>query len=78
MARLLFWILLGLAVYAAVRWWQRQSAIRRSAAARRALGNEDMLSCQVCGLNVPRSEALLADGRAYCCEAHRQRRGSSD
>ena len=33
---------------------------------------EDMVRCQVCGVNLPRSEALLSQGRFYCCDEHRQ------
>lgn len=32
---------------------------------------EDMVRCQVCGVNLPRSEALMSRGRIYCCEQHR-------
>jgi uncharacterized protein len=31
---------------------------------------EDMARCVVCGVNLPRSEALLSKGRIYCCEEH--------
>ncbi len=34
---------------------------------------EDMVRCQVCGVNLPRSEALLSQGRIYCCEEHRRK-----
>jgi len=34
---------------------------------------EDMVRCQVCGVNLPRSEAILSRGRFYCCEEHRSR-----
>lgn len=33
---------------------------------------EDMVRCRVCGVNLPRSEALMSKGRLYCCEEHRQ------
>ena len=33
---------------------------------------EDMVRCQVCGVNLPRSEAILSRGRIYCCDEHRQ------
>jgi uncharacterized protein len=32
---------------------------------------EDMVRCQVCGVNMPRSEAILSQGRFYCCDEHR-------
>lgn len=34
-------------------------------------GVEDMVRCQVCGVNLPRSEALLSRGRFYCSDQHR-------
>jgi uncharacterized protein len=73
MARLLFWILLGCAAYFALRWWQRRpSAARTASPPRPAALGEDMVPCRVCGLNVPRSEALLEGSRAYCSDDHRQ------
>jgi len=36
-------------------------------------GAEDMVRCQVCGVNLPRSEALMSQGRFYCCEQHRSK-----
>ncbi|MCX7672870.1 MAG: PP0621 family protein [Thiobacillaceae bacterium] len=35
-------------------------------------GVEDMVRCEVCGVNLPRSEALMSRGCFYCCEEHRQ------
>jgi uncharacterized protein len=28
--------------------------------------------CQACGVNLPRSEAILSQGRFYCCDEHRK------
>lgn len=33
---------------------------------------EDMVRCRVCGVNLPRSEAILSRGRFYCCDEHRR------
>jgi uncharacterized protein len=33
---------------------------------------EDMVRCQVCGVNLPRSEAILSQGHFYCCDEHRR------
>lgn len=33
---------------------------------------EDMVRCHVCGVNLPRSEAVLSRGRFYCGEEHRR------
>jgi len=33
---------------------------------------EDMVRCKVCGVNLPRSEALMSKGQFYCCDEHRR------
>jgi uncharacterized protein len=33
---------------------------------------EDMVRCKSCGVNLPRSEAILSQGRFYCCDEHRR------
>ncbi len=33
---------------------------------------EDMVRCRKCGVNLPRSEAILSQGRFYCCDEHRK------
>jgi uncharacterized protein len=33
---------------------------------------EDMVRCEHCGVNLPRSEALLSRGRFFCSEEHRR------
>lgn len=37
-------------------------------------GAEDMVRCVVCGVNVPRSEAILSRGEFFCSEEHRRAR----
>lgn len=38
---------------------------------------QDMVSCPVCSVHLPRGEALPGpDGRLYCCQEHRLRAGS--
>ena len=78
MSRALFWILLAVLVYFALRSKLRAAA-RNSRphappppAAPPAMAIEDMTSCAHCGLHFPVSEALRADGRDYCCPAHLQ------
>ncbi len=46
----------------------RGSSRARTSARR---GPEDMLTCAHCGVHLPRSEALVAGGHAYCSAAHR-------
>lgn len=58
-------------------WWLR-GAVRRfkqqggAKAARRPAGAERMLECAHCGVNVPESDGVRADGVFYCCEQHRR------
>lgn len=33
---------------------------------------EDMVQCAQCGLRLPQSESIMAEGTHFCCEAHRQ------
>lgn len=36
---------------------------------------EDMVRCETCKVNLPRSEALLSKGKFYCCDEHRRHGG---
>ena len=53
-----------------VLWFKRSSG-HRSELPRKAA--EDMVRCEVCQVNLPRSEAILSRGRIYCCDEHRLR-----
>ncbi len=33
---------------------------------------QDMLACALCGVHVPRGDALISGDRSYCCTAHQQ------
>jgi len=75
MGRILLWLLIGFGAYLAWRWWSVKRRLRSSrpgAAARPAAG-ETMVRCEVCGLNVPQSEAIGAGGRWFCSDEHRRR-----
>lgn len=75
MGRILFWFLLGLLVYVAWRWWSAKQRLRdeRENAAPKKISQETMVPCDVCGLNVPQSEAFAGNGRWYCSDEHRRR-----
>jgi len=77
MMRLLFWVLIGSLVYLAVRRLLRDSQprVHQSAGAVRA---EDMVRCAVCGLNLPKSEALPIGGRWACCAEHARQSQPAD
>lgn len=75
MGRILFWVLLGLLVYMAWRWWsvkQRVGDQQGGAKPRKKIGAEPMVACEVCGLNIPQSEAHAGNGRWYCSDEHRR------
>ncbi|HEX7155633.1 MAG TPA: PP0621 family protein [Burkholderiaceae bacterium] len=71
MGRLLFWLLLGVVVYAVLKAWARPGG-SRAAPGGPAERSEDMVRCQVCGLNTPKSEALAVGSAWYCSEEHRR------
>ena len=66
-------IILGVVIYLAwqliKRWQNRPSNQVDDNRPGRLDGN--MIRCDYCGLFVPRDEAIEADGRHYCSEAHR-------
>jgi uncharacterized protein len=70
MARLLFWVLLGVIVYAVAKNWLRAGAGGRGAADKPP---EAIVRCAACGLNVPQSEAHAGDGLWYCSREHLER-----
>jgi uncharacterized protein len=79
MGRILFFVLLAMAIYIAWRYLrikQRSDGDRPQSRPRPDEVPEAIVRCDVCGLNLPQSEALPAPGadpkRWYCCEEHRR------
>lgn len=78
--KIIFWILVGLAALALFRHFGAAARRRRNAAgavragqpadAGKAPTHDVMLACHVCQVHLPASEALFAQGRVYCCQAH--------
>ncbi|HKY02650.1 MAG TPA: PP0621 family protein [Burkholderiales bacterium] len=67
MGRFLFFVLLALIVYLAIRVLRRRpppQAPRKVA--------EKMVHCDHCGLYLPESEAIHAQGRHYCSVEHQR------
>lgn len=66
--------LLLIALIVIVVWMWRQARATRSGEQRPAAPRdaERMVKCAYCGVNQPVSESILADGRYYCCAAHRR------
>lgn len=74
-------VLIVVLVVAYMMWRHARLAERaeRDAAAappRPVAGPQDMVSCPVCGLHLPQSEAVTGEGGvAYCSHEHRLRAG---
>lgn len=74
MGRILFWLLIAAVAYLGYRWWRiKEQAIGRGARQRPQV--EAMVRCDVCGLNLPQSEAVGFGDRWYCSDEHRRRAG---
>lgn len=58
-----------------VLWFKFMAGKRRDELPRKEKTSENMVRCEVCQVNLPRSEALLSQGKFYCCDEHRQRGG---
>jgi uncharacterized protein len=73
MSRVLFFLLLAVAVYLLWRSLQRRNdPPPRSRADEPERSPQSMVSCATCGLHVPRHEALPLGERFFCCEEHRR------
>ena len=70
MSRVLFFLLLALAIYLAWRFIQRKQLPRQDT--KSGPLRLPMVSCATCGLHLPREEALVEDDRYFCCEEHRR------
>jgi hypothetical protein len=71
MGRILFFLLLALAIYIGWRMWRMQQSRPRGGAqsSDRGAVAERMVRCDVCGLNLPQSEALPAPGASEASDA---------
>lgn len=70
MTKLLFIVAVTIGL---VLWFKHMGRPKRDLDAKKQQEVEDMVRCKVCGVNMPRSEALLSQGGIYCCEEHRRR-----
>ncbi|NWG32477.1 MAG: hypothetical protein HXY29_13435 [Rhodocyclaceae bacterium] len=67
-------LLLLLAVLAVIVWLltrQRRADARGPEAAPSPRPAEKMVACARCGVHLPESEAVVCEGRHYCCDEHR-------
>ncbi|RRQ22534.1 PP0621 family protein [Thiohalobacter thiocyanaticus] len=66
-------IILGIVIYLVwqlIRRWQNKPANRVAQTERKRIDGS-MVRCDHCGLFIPKEEAIQANGRQYCSEAHR-------
>jgi hypothetical protein len=67
MGKLLFFVLVALAVYLIVKKGTRSLPPKEP---KREV--EDMVRCARCGVHLPRSESVMSGGEFYCGEEHRR------
>lgn len=73
MGKALLWIVIILAALTVARIVSRQSASRkhpRASGKTAAKKAEAMVRCEHCGIHLPRSDALLLDGKTWCSSDH--------
>jgi uncharacterized protein len=70
MGRILFFVLLALAIYIGWRLFKASQLPRNERDT--SVPRLPMVSCAKCGLHIPRNEALVQDDRFFCCEEHRR------
>ena len=69
MGKILLLIIIGLVVYAIIKNYQRSLGAPKPPARKDA---EDMVKCAHCGVNMPRSEAILSGGEFFCTVEHKK------
>ena len=67
--KVLLFLIIAFVVFLAIKGASRG---RRRGAEGQGGKPESMVACSRCRVNLPRSEALEADGRFYCSEEHRR------
>lgn len=69
--KILLLIAIGFVALAVIRTYQR-SLNKPPAPSPRGGAAEDMVKCVHCGVNLPRSEAILSGGEFFCTPEHKQ------
>ncbi len=67
MSRLLFLLAVAIVVYLLLRSYRRQAPKQDD-----SKPAEEMVRCAQCGVHLPRSESILANGNFYCSDEHRR------
>lgn len=72
MFKILLLIVVVFVVLAVIRTYQRSLNKPAAPTPKRDAVVEDMVKCAHCGVNLPRSEAILSGGDFFCTPEHRQ------
>ncbi|MBN9123975.1 MAG: preprotein translocase subunit YajC [Nitrosospira sp. 56-18] len=73
MGRLLFFALIAVLVFWALRTYVRGVKKRQEAQQHTlSVEGEDMVRCVHCGVHLPRSESVMAGGEIFCSDEHRR------
>ena len=66
MGRILLLVIIAFLVWLVFKAFVRANVRDNRQPPARSVAGEDMVACARCGVNMPRSEALLEDGSFYC------------
>lgn len=69
MSRLIFLFAIAAVVYLLLKSFRRNLPKQTQSEA------EDMVRCAHCGVHLPIGESVRAEGKYYCCAAHRDLKG---
>lgn len=67
MGRLLFLGVIAVVVYLLIKSFSKRMSNEVG-----SMKAEDMVRCIHCGVHLPKGECVMADGNAYCSEAHQR------
>lgn len=70
MLKILLLIAIGFIVFAIFKAYQR--SLQKTPPSARESAVEDMVKCAHCGVNLPRSEAILSGGDFFCTPEHKR------
>lgn len=68
MARIVFFLVLGIGIYLLIRNYSRQSQDPKSTHTKPP--SRDTVKCAQCQTYIPRDEAVEMHGQVFCCQQH--------
>lgn len=74
MGRLLFFVLIAVLVFWAIRSYRRGLKKRQEETQKESpsIESEDMVRCTHCGVHLPKSESILSEDKFFCSDEHRR------